>query len=138
MVAKMVASIFFYVVNGGSFVYNVSLFFNIIFLELASLAAYQFVFFAYTARCRYEAFVAHAKQKLTKFIFGRVSSSDSEENIKLIEDLAHLHFAIAKVLDNINAVFSIEVSGRPENVLIEKLAVSFKSYLLNFSVRIFS
>lgn len=126
---KMVAAVFVLAEEDAGFSYFLSLVVNIAFTELSSLVGYQFAFFAYCARCRYEAFVAHAKQKLEKFHFGGACGSDSAQNIQLIEDLAHLHFEMAKVLSAINAVFSIEVRPGAERSIIENFkcfaAVSF-------------
>jgi hypothetical protein len=112
LAVKIFSSVFFLVTVGETVPYIISLIINIAFVEIASVAGYQLAFFAYCVRCRYEAFVELAKRKLTKFQFGEIGCGKLEENIKLIEDLAHLHFKLAKALDDINAIFSIDVSTR--------------------------
>jgi hypothetical protein len=118
---KTVSSLYLMIKNDWTVSYFSSLIINILFTNLSSLAGYQFVFFSYCAKCRYEAFVAYAKQQLMKFRYGKVVTC-SHDNIQLIDDLASLHFKMAKVFANINAVFSIEVSRitlNCENLIIK-------------------
>lgn len=85
------------------FIYNLS-------SELSDIARYQFVFFSFCAKHRYQALVSHAEQKLIDFEYGKCIVF-TKQKLKLIEDLNYFHFQMAKIFRIINETFAVMVSS---------------------------
>jgi hypothetical protein len=106
---KTISSFYFLGEHERDETHIVSLIIYILSTELSALAGYQFVFFAFCGKCRYEALVEEAEKQLIVFEYGKCGGV-VERNIQLVEDLAALHFQVAKVFEAINEIFSVEVS----------------------------
>lgn len=106
---KTVGSFYILDENERNFPHLLSLAIYILFTEISALIIYQFIFFAYCVKCRYEVLVAYAEKHFGLFQNDK-SFSNSNESTKLLEDLAYLHSQLAEALEIINATFSIEVS----------------------------
>lgn len=77
-------------------------------VDLAALVVYQFVFFSFCVKQRYEVLVEFTQGYLQEFEF-RKDFADSVENNQFIENVANLHFDLADVLSKINSTFSKQV-----------------------------
>lgn len=108
---KTISSFYFLGENERDKTHIISLVIYILSTELSAVAGYQFVFFSFCAKYRYEALVHHAERQLIDFEYGKFGVF-AERNIALVEDLSNLHFEMAKVFDIINETFSVEVSRR--------------------------
>jgi hypothetical protein len=105
---KMVSSFYFLDRAEWNIQHFISIFINVSFAEVSALSGYQFVFFSYCAKARYDILVAYAEQHFIDFQYNFASSS--VRNIQLLEGFANLHSQIAKAFIAINKIFSKEVN----------------------------
>lgn len=85
-----------------------AIFVNSFVTDIAALAVYHFVFFAFCMKQRYEQLQVFAEEYFCEFEF-RKTFADSDRNNKFIDDLALLHSTLADVLEKINATLSKQV-----------------------------
>lgn len=110
LVVKTISSLYFLDETEWDKTHITSIVIYILGTEISALAGHQFVLFSFCAKSRYQALVDHAERELIDFEYGKCGILASRK-IKLVEDLAQLHFQIAKVFEIINEIFSVEVSG---------------------------